>query len=178
MCAPNAEYQFVNPTTQVALYSICLDNCQSLLHVEWQVYEGMMNASTAIVQWKCFNTTTQVDYLFGTCSCFLDHLHLLCIAGQRTSNFTATSSLFLRHPNIDFWRFQVTYTFASIKTSSAIHFQVNQPPSNGTCSITPRNGTVNTLFTIVCSDWTDEDGIKDYAFYGKDLHLSRETMLR
>lgn len=50
-------------------------------------------------------------------------------------------------------------------SSSAINFIINRPPSNGSCSITPLNGTTTTLFTVFCSNWSDQDGIKDYSIY-------------
>jgi hypothetical protein len=42
---------------------------------------------------------------------------------------------------------------------------INSPPANGSCSITPSNGTTSTLFNIICSNWFDKDGIKDYSLY-------------
>ena len=42
---------------------------------------------------------------------------------------------------------------------------MSQPPQNGSCSTSPSNGTITTLFTISCLDWFDEDGIKDYSIY-------------
>ncbi len=62
--------------------------------------------------------------------------------------------------------FEVIYSFDSEIASSAINFVINQPPQNGSCSINPLNGTTSTLFTISCSNWFDQDGIKDYSFYG------------
>ena len=62
-----------------------------------------------------------------------------------------------------YWRFEVAYSFAAGISSSALNFVVNQPPSNGSCSISPLQGTTSTLFTVSCSNWFDEDGIKDYA---------------
>jgi hypothetical protein len=47
-----------------------------------------------------------------------------------------------------------------------MNFIINQPPSNGSCSINPLNGTTTTLFTISCPNWFDEDGVKDYSLYG------------
>lgn len=64
-----------------------------------------------------------------------------------------------------YWRFEVQYTFPSEQAVSSINFKINQPPSNGICSINPRSGTINTLFTISCSNWFDDDGIKDYSVY-------------
>jgi hypothetical protein len=59
------------------------------------------------------------------------------------------------------------YFFISENSTSALNFIINQPPQNGSCLIDPLNGSTTTIFTIVCSDWVDEDGIKDYSFYGK-----------
>jgi hypothetical protein len=86
---------------------------------------------------------------------------------MNTSNFTATNNLFLDNPLVVYWRFGVVYTFVSGTSSSAISFVMNQPPQNGSCSISPLNGTTSTLFTIVCSNWSDKNGIKDYSFYGE-----------
>ena len=74
--------------------------------------------------------------------------------------------LFRRKSNkIDYWRFEVVYTFPSETSTSALDFIINRPPYNGSCEINPQNGTTSTLFTISCPDWFDEDGIKDYSLY-------------
>ena len=46
-----------------------------------------------------------------------------------------------------------------------MNFIINQPPTNGSCSIDPLNGTITTLFTVTCLNWFDTDGIKDYTLY-------------
>lgn len=56
-----------------------------------------------------------------------------------------------------------------MKSSSAIYFEINDKPSNGSCMIDPLNGTTSTLFNITCSDWIDRDEIADYLIYGKTL---------
>jgi hypothetical protein len=73
--------------------------------------------------------------------------------------------LFIDNPNIIYWRFEVVYSFLSVSSSSALNFNINQPPQYGSCSISPTNGTTSTLFTISCLNWFDTDGIKDYLFY-------------
>ena len=85
---------------------------------------------------------------------------------MNTSNLTVTNNLFLDNSLISYWRFEAMYSFVSENSTSALNFIINQPPSNGSCSIDPLNGTTTTLFTIICSSWFDEDGIKDYSFYG------------
>lgn len=88
------------------------------------------------------------------------------ILGTNTSNFTASNRLFTDNPSIIYWCFEVVYTFMSERSSSALNFEINQRPQSGYCSITPSNGTTSTMFSILCQDWKDKDGIKDFSFYG------------
>ena len=170
MCIPNMEFQLVNPTTQVALFSDCSGSCSSLVNVTWNVYLGA-NASLSTVQWTLFNRTQQYEniWLFGK-QCSIDRLYVVyelgVNVGINTTNFTATNELFSNNPQIVYWRFEVVYGFVSEISSSALNFVINQPPRNGSCSISPLNGTTLTLFSISCLDWFDEDDIKDYSLYG------------
>jgi len=143
LCSPNLEYQFVNPTTQVALFSLCLGNCSLIKNIIWNVYSGKENSSL----WILFNQTE--NWFFGATS----------------SNFTVINQLFIQNPNVKLWRFEVVYSFPNETSTSALHFVINQPPQNGSCSIFPSNGTTTTLFQISCPDWFDEDEIKDYSLY-------------
>jgi hypothetical protein len=61
------EYQFLNPTTQVALFSVCVDNCTLISNITWNVYQGVMNSSSDIVQWTLFNQMNQYEniWFFG-----------------------------------------------------------------------------------------------------------------
>jgi hypothetical protein len=85
--------------------------------------------------------------------------------------------LFLENPLVLYWRFEVVYSFISQISSSALNFVINQPPINGSCSINPLNGTINTLFTITCSNWVDNDGIKDYSLYGYTTDISSKEII-
>ena len=99
----------------------------------------------------------------------INWIRLFVILGTNTVNLTVTNHIFLQNPSILFWSFTVIYSFASTTSSSALNFKINQPPINGSCTINPRYGTINTLFTIICSNWIDEHGIKHYSFYGMSI---------
>jgi hypothetical protein len=102
---------------------------------------------------------------------------LLSVPGTNTSNFTSTNALFLAYPQIHLWRFEVVYSFQAARSSiSALHFLINQPPSNGSCSIGPSNGTTTTQFDISCPNWFDQDEIKDYSLYRTSRSAER-TMI-
>ena len=89
----------------------------------------------------------------------------MTISGTDTSNFTALNKVFLANPNETLWRFEVVYTFAMETSSSALNFQINRSPQNGSCEINPQNGTTTTVFHISCLNWFDEDNITDYSLY-------------
>ncbi|CAF1035223.1 unnamed protein product [Adineta ricciae] len=163
LCVPNQEYQFVNPTTQVALFSLCVGTCMPINNITWNVYHGIINASTNAMQWTLFGQAQQYQNIW--------------FFGSNTSNFTATNNLFLAYTSIQFWRFEVAYSFPQQIGLSAMNFKVNTPPQNGSCTISPINGTTSTLFTITCSQWIDDDGIQDYSFYSWTTNSNERTIL-
>jgi hypothetical protein len=56
MCIhPNSEFRLLNPTTQLALYSTCTENCSSIENITWNIYQGFMNSSLNVIQWIQFN---------------------------------------------------------------------------------------------------------------------------
>ncbi|CAF0785734.1 unnamed protein product [Adineta steineri] len=164
MCVPNLEFQLLNPTTQVALFTICIGTCTNLQSIKWNIYQGSHNSTSSnYTQWTLFNQTSSYEniWFFGT----------------NTSNFTAIDQLFLNNLQISLWRFEVVYTFLSAISTSALNFIINQSPSNGSCSINPRNDTTTTLFTIECPDWFDLDGIQDYSLYAWTTDISQRTII-
>lgn len=54
---PNREFQLVNPTTQVALFSVCSENSPMIQNITWHVYSGALNASSNFTKWILFNQT-------------------------------------------------------------------------------------------------------------------------
>lgn len=150
MCVPNLEFQLLNPTTQVELFSLCVGDCTSIEKITWNIYYGYKNGSLNSIEWFQLNHNS------------------LCF-GSNTTNFTALDQLFVDNPQISYWKFEVVYSFPTTVSRSALNFIVNEPPANGSCSISPQNGTTSTVFQISCSDWLDDDGIKDYSVYSKML---------
>ena len=63
MCVPNLEYQLVNPTTQVALFAVCMGNCITLRSINWKVYQATSN----LTEWKLFPSMISYEniWFFG-----------------------------------------------------------------------------------------------------------------
>jgi hypothetical protein len=55
MCISNEEYQLINPTTQVSLFSYCVDNCSLNKTIQWNIYQGTMDLSTNLIEWTRLN---------------------------------------------------------------------------------------------------------------------------
>jgi hypothetical protein len=67
MCVPNLEFQWINPTTQVALYALCTGNCSVTHNITWNVYYGTINSSFNATRWNLFHSmsTYQDVWFFG-----------------------------------------------------------------------------------------------------------------
>jgi hypothetical protein len=150
MCLSNQdqEYHYINPSTQFALFSLCFGNCSSIKEIQWNIYKGSMNSSNKTDQWTLFSPMK--DYFLGL----------------NTKNLTVMKDLFAANKQIIYWRFQVIYSFGLDISQMEYDIKINEGPKNGHCSIDPLNGTMITLFTINCSNWYDQDQIKDFTFYG------------
>jgi hypothetical protein len=164
MCVSKNEFQYVNPTTQIALYSECIDNCLLISEIKWSVYYGLINESERFIQWIPFDKIPLNDdiWFFGNYTYFNNQSFVVIILGMNTTNLTISEKMFFENRQIVYWRFDVV----SKTILSSLHFEINHPPKDGFCLITPDNGTTSTVFYLVCSNWTDVDGIKDYSFYG------------
>ena len=162
ICAQNLEFQKVNPTTQVALYSRSVDQSPTIQNITWNIYHGIINSTRNYTRWTPFNK--------------MDDYNNIWFYGRNTTNFTATNDLFRHYPNETHWKFEVVYSFGSITSSSALNFEINPPPSNGLCHISPSNGTTTTVFTITCSNWSNQDNIKDYSLYSMSNISSRSKL--
>ena len=65
MCQSNLEFQRINPSAQVALFSRCSGDCFDLREIRWNIYRGEMNSSlNNVTQWILFNPTDRSS-LFG-----------------------------------------------------------------------------------------------------------------
>ncbi|CAF1144423.1 unnamed protein product [Adineta ricciae] len=169
LCTSNSEFKKLNPTTQVALYSFCIDPCPNVRNITWNIYYS--NENLLVNQMNFYEN--------------------IWFYGRNTNRFTTTKDLFGLYPNETYWKFEVVYSFETFNSISALNFEINRPPSNGSCQISPSNGTTNTLFNITCSNWYPNENIKEYSLYstsqiiafsplpsfevrlpfGKDLHL-------
>ncbi|CAF1640812.1 unnamed protein product, partial [Adineta ricciae] len=182
LCSSNGEFQLVNPTTQLSLFTLCIGTCTNIQSIYWNIYQSSFVNST---QWTLFNQTHSYENIwffarkrglqFEKKTTFLYENFLLL--GINTSNITTTSDLFINNPQINLWKFEVVYTFLSTTSTSALSFIRNQSPYNGSCSISPLNGTITTVFTISCSNWIDVNVIKDYSLYIWTNDISKRIMI-
>ena len=68
MCVPDGEFQLLNPTTQLALFSRCYDdNCATPRNIMWNIYHGSFNVTSNVTLWTPFNNTQRYEnmWFFG-----------------------------------------------------------------------------------------------------------------
>jgi hypothetical protein len=68
MCdSSDVEYQYINPSTQIALFSYCFDNCPSIGNITWIIYQGLMHSSSRMIQWIPFKSPNLLEnrWAFG-----------------------------------------------------------------------------------------------------------------
>ncbi len=53
-----------------------------------------------------------------------------------------------------------------MRKRKSFDIEINEAPKNVNCTINPSNAATMTVFIIHCSNWFDQDGIKDFIFYG------------
>jgi hypothetical protein len=60
MCHQRSEYELINPTTQIALSSNCIDNCPTIKTIRWNIYQGSMNFTSNQISWTQFNQMNKI----------------------------------------------------------------------------------------------------------------------
>ena len=51
---------------------------------------------------------------------------------------------------------------------SFVELELNTAPAGGSCAVSPLTGvSMQTVFTVTCTGWTDVDGILSYQFFSK-----------
>jgi len=153
LCSPNVEFQKVNPTTQIALFSFCVNECPEEKKLIWNIYFGRINSTQNFTKWILFDQMANFENIW--------------FFGRNTTNFTCL----IHFRNETHWKVEIIYQFEGMNSSSALNFEINPPPSNGSCEINPRNGTTNTLFNITCSHWKIKENIKEYSLFTRTKQI-------
>lgn len=77
MCSSNQEFQLINPGTQVALYSHCIDDCLSNKYIQWNIYQGKINLFQNITEWILFKPNLLIFGLFFLFFFFLIYINFI-----------------------------------------------------------------------------------------------------
>ena len=125
-------FYLLNRHDQLNLFS----SLKNVSGIEWKIFEGLSNGSWSLLEGPS-------PYLFG----------------QNEKNLTIGRGFFESFPSVQSWRFRV---ISSSSETGDFFVEMNDPPRNGSCSISPLTGDLFTEFSIICRDWFDENPIKDY----------------
>ena len=154
-CRPYLDFTKINANDRLDLIGSCLSGCtgQNITY-KYILYEQQSPLSNTWTPFQLSQNFTR--------------------QGHNETELLIDKSLFETYSNRQLWKVEfityvLTYKNESLRGSSSIFLYVNFPPAKGTCSISPKNGTTSTIFTVNCKKWTDDYDkvVRYYSFYGK-----------
>jgi len=145
-CIINCEPK-ISPSVKLSIQSQCYGaQCSKTSSYQWILYEQYPSATNNNTVWRKIQdlqliTTTSLD----------------------------SSSIVIKEDSLDggkYYRLAVfVQTMEGQRGMSAHDISTSSPPTGGTCSITPSNGTsLKTVFNLSCSDWESDSNPLSYRF--------------
>ena len=142
-CIINCEPK-ISPSVKLSIQSQCYRlQCSNISTYQWILYEQCSSGKNNDTVWRRIQviTTTPLN----------------------------SSSIVIKEDSLDggkYYRLTVfVQTMNGQQGMSARDISTSSPPTNGTCSITPSNGTsLKTYFTLSCSDWESDSNPLSYRF--------------
>ena len=145
-CIINCEPK-ISPSVKLSIQSQCYGlQCSNISSYQWILYEQYSSATNDDTVWS-----KRQD------------LQLI------TTTPNNSRSIVIKEGSLyggKFYRLAVfVHTMGGQRGMSAHDISTASPPSNGTCSITPSNGTsLKTNFNLSCSDWKSDSNPLSYRF--------------
>ncbi len=158
-CVPYGSYVKINPNNQLMITGTCLNGtCDNVNAITYQYYVWQL--------WQLSSSDIQQKWLPYSSANTSD------LANSDTLDLVIRKSLFDNNNSTQQWKVQLLTTTLSqsgyATGLSSIIIQLNQLPTNGSCSANPLSGYASsTNFVINCTGWTDPDGyIVQYSYFG------------
>ena len=134
----------ISPSVKLSIQSQCYGlQCSNISTYQWILYEQCSSGKNNDTVWRRIQaiTTTPLN----------------------------SSSIVIKEDSLDggkYYRLMVfVQTMNGQQGMSAEDISTASPPTNGTCSITPSNGTsLKTYFILSCSDWESDSNPLSYRF--------------
>ena len=145
-CVINCEPK-ISPSVKLSIQSQCYGlQCSNISSYQWILYEQYSSATNNDAVWRR-----------------IQDLHNI------TTTALNSSSIVIKEGSLDggkYYRLAVfVQTMDGRRGMSAHDIFTASPPTNGTCSITPSNGTsLKTNFNLSCTDWESDSKPLSYRF--------------
>ena len=145
-CIINCEPK-ISPSVKLSIQSLCYGaQCSNISPYQWILYKQYPSVTNNDTVWRK-----------------IQDLQLI------TATPLNSSSIVIKEGSLDGgknYRLVVfVQTMHGQQGMSACDISTSSPPTGGTCSITPSNGTsLETVFTLSCSDWESDSNPLSYWF--------------
>ncbi|XP_035695813.1 polycystic kidney disease protein 1-like 2 [Branchiostoma floridae] len=154
-CTQQPSGQKINPSTRLVIQASCEMGCGQVIRYRWTLkQEESPGLYTEI------SHIPRVIYAARRGRYFV--VEPLALKTALESNRTNATYVI----ELEGWNVQRP----QLKGQSTMFFQINTPPTPGTCEVSPLVGmTLQDTFTLNCTGWYDEDGIDRYQIYGESI---------
>eukprot|EP00058_Branchiostoma_floridae_P020618 XP_002606108.1 hypothetical protein BRAFLDRAFT_88018 [Branchiostoma floridae] len=153
-CTQQPSGQKINPSTRLVIQASCEIGCGQVIRYRW-----------TLKQEESSGLYTEISHIPGV------------IYPARRGRYFVVEPLALEAA-LESNRTNATYVIElegwnvrrpRLKGQSTMFFQINTPPTPGTCEVSPVVGmTLQDTFTLNCTGWYDEDGIDRYQIYVRE----------
>lgn len=62
MCLSRTQFHYVNPTTQLALFSRCFGHCSPIEKIHWKIYQGSILSTNQIPLWTLVPSLSSTSF--------------------------------------------------------------------------------------------------------------------
>ena len=145
-CIINCEPK-ISPSVKLSIQSLCYGaQCSKISSYQWILYEQYPSATNNDTVWR------KIQDLQLITATPLNSRSIVIKEGSLVGN--------------TYYRLVVfAHTMDGQQGMSAHDISTSSPPTGGTCSITPSNGTsLKTVFNLSCSDWESDSSPLSYRF--------------
>ncbi|KAK4290629.1 hypothetical protein Pmani_036484 [Petrolisthes manimaculis] len=168
LCQPTFSGLLVNPSSRVALESICTKYCQEQMLYSWTITSVTDNPIQETRDCPT-DATPSPEEGTGGASLAPDPCPPVIPTGKTSKDIAMSSTLFLINPSLDMFKLTLLVTTTTgIRGEYVMTLVLNKPPTGGTCEVLPPVGkSMVSVFKVTCKDWTDpeEAGIGQYTYF-------------
>ncbi|KAG7177992.1 putative REJ domain-containing protein 3, partial [Homarus americanus] len=172
LCHPVFSGLLINPSSRVALESMCTSSCHDHMTYTWSITTA--SGQPVVEERTCpqpttSDQTTREEVNEGEASLSPDPCPPLVRTGKAARDIAISSELFLLNPDQNEFKLTLEVTTPTgTRGEYVMTLVLNKPPAGGNCTVMPPWGRAMVdTFAVTCQGWKDPEGagIDQYTLF-------------